>query len=425
MLGVKRRRAAVAGLAVVAAALAVWQGGRILGGPAEQEAARRAAAAFLGVEPGQLEATAPRPQDRDYRFDLRRGDEWEAIISVNRASMFVTGGLFHSRPADAGPEPSEMGAVAAARRFADEHFADLGDLGPPSSVERMQAGARSRWHVVWQMGGGEVRFSSLAVGIDAANGRVCYFTARGSRVPSAAGSVSGGGTGAQAARRAAAKLLAVQPGQLTAAPAQHPARYRFELIKHGERRATVSVSAKPILVTSGLFFGRSREAGDRNLREADAVKAARAFARKHYPDFGDLRDPAQVEASSWGRAPSWQVLWEVFRKGEPLRLLVVYLHGTTGEVISFHARKAPAAPLPAAKVARQQAIATAWAALSKRCGRTSDTLKLLGAGMQRHSSDRPLGYPVWVVKFDSVARGGDMARFAYTLDAVTGEIIHD
>jgi hypothetical protein len=143
-----------------------------------QQAARVAAAKFLGVEPAKLQSVSGPGPAREYRFDLPKGATWQAILWVKRHPVCVTRGMFHREPVKLRRKVGQAGATEAARRFAAKHWPELGELGPATSVKETQAGAGSRWHVVWELDDEEGLPGSLAIGIDAANGAVRYFDAR-------------------------------------------------------------------------------------------------------------------------------------------------------------------------------------------------------------------------------------------------------
>lgn len=232
-------------------------------------------------------------------------------------------------------------------------------------------------------------------------------------------------TGEDAARLAAAEFLGVEPGDLQPTEGVFAAsRYDFLLDRDGQSVATVSMGRDPIMIRSGGFYGRSREAGEPQLDQAAAVKAARRFAHERLPGFRDLGVPSEVKPGRSGPLSTWEVTWNVYRKQSGWRFLFVQLNSSNGDVAWFMARKSDG-PLVEPTVTREQAIATAtswWSTTAPP--ETSDVIINVQASIGTASIMRPDGYPVWRVKGLSSGLDGAVAGVGCTIDGITGEIIH-
>jgi hypothetical protein len=186
--------------------------------------------------------------------------------------------------------------------------------------------------------------------------------------------------------------------------------------------ASVAVGRDPILLRSGIFHGRSREAGEPRLDRAAALKVARRFADERLPGFGELGLPAEVRPGRIGPTRTWEVTWNAYSERSGWRFLNVEVNSWNGVVASFLARKADG-PLLEPSVTREQAIAAAdrwWSTLGPD---SSDVISNVQARIMRGSAVRPDGYPVWNVTGLSTGPDGCVAGADCLIDGVTGEII--
>ncbi|MGD8236960.1 MAG: hypothetical protein PVH68_00285 [Armatimonadota bacterium] len=241
--------------------------------------------------------------------------------------------------------------------------------------------------------------------------------------------LAGGPTGEEAARTVAAAFLQVGTDEVQRRRAGRPESYYvFDLRQEGRASASVWVDRDSMHVRRGMFYPLVQE-GERRVSEADAIRAAKRFAKDYFPDFGPLGRPTSVTEFSSGPTPMWGVTWEMYGGGRPARLLSVRVDGVEGRVVRFHARKDEAGrgSRVAAKVTREQAIRIAK-------GRSLEgwEIEKVDARLARTWRERPLGYPVWDVtvryrrpmQLEEGLRG---PRYwatlrSYVIDGVTGEV---
>jgi hypothetical protein len=374
----KARTAWMALAAVVLAGVLVWLGQRLLGGPTGQEAARLAAAEFLGVEEDNVTLRHTRSADRGYQFDLTQDGSGRTTLWVNPDPVYVRAGVFYHDIHEEGKRRlSEADAVAAAREFATEHFGDFGKLGKPSSVKAISAGALPAWGVAWESyDDGPLRWS-LAIAVDAVRGEVLNFQTRKEQ--------------ARGGPRLRAKVTREEA--LRIARARRPEGWEVHRI---ESRMVRTWRERPL----------------------------------GYPVWEvtvHCRQPIEVEKSVDGREAV----------GEPryAGMVTSYLiDAVTGEVCPpVSPRRSPARPSRAANapISREEAVKIASESIEKGLQESSQEgwvrTKVVSAELDKSGMWRAADYPVWDVRLQYESPGEDETGQARVhgrfIDGITGEVV--
>jgi len=370
----KARTAWMALAAVVVAGVLVWSGQRLLGGATAQEAARLAAAEFLGVEEDNVTLRRTRSARRGYEFKVAEdGARW-ATLWVNPDPVYVRAGRFYHDIDEEGKRRlSEADAVAAAREFATEHFGDFGRLGKPSSVKAISAGALPAWGVVWESyDDGPLRWF-LAIEVDAVRGEVVKFQTR--------------------------------KEQARGGPPLRAKVTREEAIR----------------------IARARTPDGWEVYSIEA-RMARAWRERPlgYPVWGvkvHYRQPIEVEKSVDGREYT----------GEPKYLVMVRsyaIDAVTGEVCPpVSPRRSPARPSRAANapISREEAVKIASESIEKSLKEGWVRTKVVSAELDKSGMWRAADYPVWDVRLQYESPGEDETGQARVhgrfIDGITGEVV--
>ncbi len=176
----RTRRTKAVGIICAAAVIGsiVWWLVATVGGSAEREAARRAAAEFLGAEIENVQLMWTALTTRHYTYDVYQNGRRSARLRVDRDPVWVASGEFRVlRSERADSRSGKGGALRVAREFAEEHFPDFSPLGLPAVFKKLGS-VWPTWDIQWEIHRSGEPFRWLAVSVDATSGQLLGFRAR-------------------------------------------------------------------------------------------------------------------------------------------------------------------------------------------------------------------------------------------------------